>query len=209
MKNIHSQESGRSMIEMLGVLAIIGVLSVGGIAGYSQAMNKFKVSKATDQIQTMVQNIRTLYAGQKTYSGLAASAAGNALLYSAGVFTDEICPDGASCSTAMNPYGGTISVASVNDENNKTNRAFAVLYAGLPPAACVSLASQNWGDSTSGLIAVTATSGTGYSIAAKAPDSGATTAVAKTEGDVPMSLAKATAGCGSSGSSSAIIIYYK
>ena len=26
-------ESGRSMIEMLGVLAIIGVLSVGGIAG--------------------------------------------------------------------------------------------------------------------------------------------------------------------------------
>ena len=30
-KNIN--ESGRSMIEMLGVLAIIGVLSVGGIAG--------------------------------------------------------------------------------------------------------------------------------------------------------------------------------
>ena len=27
-------QSGRSMIEMLGVLAIIGVLSVGGIAGY-------------------------------------------------------------------------------------------------------------------------------------------------------------------------------
>ena len=33
MKNIYTQESGRSMIEMLGVLAIIGVLSVGGIAG--------------------------------------------------------------------------------------------------------------------------------------------------------------------------------
>lgn len=31
-------EKGRSMIEMLGVLAIIGVLSVGGIAGYSKAM---------------------------------------------------------------------------------------------------------------------------------------------------------------------------
>ena len=27
-------ESGRSMVEMLGVLAIIGVLSIGGIAGY-------------------------------------------------------------------------------------------------------------------------------------------------------------------------------
>ena len=35
-KNIN--ESGRSMIEMLGVLAIIAVLTVGGIAGYSKAM---------------------------------------------------------------------------------------------------------------------------------------------------------------------------
>ena len=31
---------GRSMIEMLGVLSIVGVLSVGGIAGYSKAMEK-------------------------------------------------------------------------------------------------------------------------------------------------------------------------
>ena len=28
-------ESGRSMVEMLGVLAVIGVLSIGGIAGYT------------------------------------------------------------------------------------------------------------------------------------------------------------------------------
>ena len=38
-KNVKNRQcSGRSMIEMLGVLAIIGVLSVGGIAGYSKAM---------------------------------------------------------------------------------------------------------------------------------------------------------------------------
>ncbi len=35
-------ESGWSMVEMLGVLAIIGVLSIGGIAGYTYAMNKSK-----------------------------------------------------------------------------------------------------------------------------------------------------------------------
>ena len=39
---------GRSMIEMLGVLAIIGVLSVGGIAGYSKAMEQYKINKAID-----------------------------------------------------------------------------------------------------------------------------------------------------------------
>ena len=41
--------TGSSMIEMLGVLAIIGVLSVGGIAGYSKAMEKFKINKAMDE----------------------------------------------------------------------------------------------------------------------------------------------------------------
>ena len=40
--------NGRSMIEMLGVLAIIGVLSVGGIAGYSEVMRKFKVNKTIE-----------------------------------------------------------------------------------------------------------------------------------------------------------------
>ena len=33
-------ESGRSMIEMLGVLAIIGVLSIGGLAAYTAAMDR-------------------------------------------------------------------------------------------------------------------------------------------------------------------------
>ncbi|MCI7421551.1 MAG: prepilin-type N-terminal cleavage/methylation domain-containing protein [Alphaproteobacteria bacterium] len=45
---------GRSMIEMLGVLAIVGVLSVGGIAGYSKAMTKFKVNKAVNDYSFMI-----------------------------------------------------------------------------------------------------------------------------------------------------------
>ncbi len=39
------QENGRSMIEMLGVLAIIGVLSVGGIAGYTSAMRSHRTNE--------------------------------------------------------------------------------------------------------------------------------------------------------------------
>ncbi|MBE6455892.1 MAG: hypothetical protein IJC11_04275 [Alphaproteobacteria bacterium] len=43
-----TQESGRSMVEMLGVLAIIGVLSVGGIAGYTMAMNRYRANEVVD-----------------------------------------------------------------------------------------------------------------------------------------------------------------
>lgn len=47
-------EKGRSMIEMLGVLAIIGVLSVGGIAGYSKAMEKFKINKLSHEYSDFI-----------------------------------------------------------------------------------------------------------------------------------------------------------
>ena len=47
-------QSGRSMVEMLGVLAIIGVLSVGAIAGYSKAMMKYKLNKQAEQINQVV-----------------------------------------------------------------------------------------------------------------------------------------------------------
>ncbi len=47
-------QSGRSMVEMLGVLAIIGVLSVGAIAGYSKAMFKYKLNKHTEQMNTLI-----------------------------------------------------------------------------------------------------------------------------------------------------------
>ena len=57
-----NDQNGRSMVEMLGVLAIIGVLSVGGISGYSKAMAKFKLTKAQDQISMLLMNIRTAFA---------------------------------------------------------------------------------------------------------------------------------------------------
>ena len=46
--------TGRSMIEMLGVLAIIGVLSVGGIAGYSKAMEQFKINKIIQDYNMLI-----------------------------------------------------------------------------------------------------------------------------------------------------------
>ena len=46
--------TGRSMVEMLGVLAIIGVLSVGAIAGYSKAMFKYKLNKFSESFNSLI-----------------------------------------------------------------------------------------------------------------------------------------------------------
>ena len=51
---------GRSMVEMLGVLAIIGVLSVGAISGYSKAMLKYKLNKQTEAMNLLLNNAMQL-----------------------------------------------------------------------------------------------------------------------------------------------------
>ena len=54
-------QSGRSMIEMLGVLAIIGILSAGGIAGYSTAMQSYKGNQLIERVQLISLRVRTVY----------------------------------------------------------------------------------------------------------------------------------------------------
>ena len=43
------------------ILVLIGVI-IGGIAGYSKDMNKFKTNKVADNVSMIVANIKTLYA---------------------------------------------------------------------------------------------------------------------------------------------------
>ena len=53
------KEYGRSMIEMLGVLAIIGVLSIGGLAGYTMAMNRHRANTVLDYGQRALVTAQT------------------------------------------------------------------------------------------------------------------------------------------------------
>ncbi|MBQ6855466.1 MAG: hypothetical protein IJO11_08560, partial [Alphaproteobacteria bacterium] len=45
---IKLNETGRSMVEMLGVLAIIGVLSVAGVGTYQYALTAYQAGKVQD-----------------------------------------------------------------------------------------------------------------------------------------------------------------
>ncbi|MBE6456057.1 MAG: hypothetical protein E7014_06415 [Alphaproteobacteria bacterium] len=47
---IRVNETGRSMVEILGVLAVIGVLSVGGIMGYRFAMDKYRANDIINEV---------------------------------------------------------------------------------------------------------------------------------------------------------------
>ncbi|MBR4926710.1 MAG: hypothetical protein IKY98_00100 [Alphaproteobacteria bacterium] len=52
-------QSGRSMVEMLGVLAVVGVLSIGGIMGYSYGMDKYRANETINQIMLRAIDLMT------------------------------------------------------------------------------------------------------------------------------------------------------
>jgi type II secretory pathway pseudopilin PulG len=52
------------MLEMLAVLTIIGVLSVGALAGYTQAMGKYKANQAINEFENIVLGINNMYSEQ-------------------------------------------------------------------------------------------------------------------------------------------------
>jgi Tfp pilus assembly protein PilE len=149
----HACETGRSMIEMLGVLAIVGVLSVGGIAGYSKAMSKFKIGKTQDQIQSLVSNIRAMWSSEPNYAGLNA-----AFLISTDILPKDMRKD---ANNAINAFNGAVTFApSAADA-----KEFSITYAGLPPNVCIEVATADWGsDTSSGLVSmkITGTAATDY-----------------------------------------------
>ena len=187
------------MVEMLGVLAIVGVLSVGGIAGYSQAMSKFKVTKAMDQVQTIITNIRTLYASQRKYSKLTAPQA-----QAMGILTEEsVGEDGEG----LNPFGGHIYFDTADD-----GRTFTITYTGLTGEACVKMATADWGaDQSSGLrgMGVGELAGDAKSIAA---NYGWPSALAndpyKLGKNLPVEVAQAAEDCGDK-QNGAVTWYYR
>ncbi len=132
MKNFDlEKENGRSMIEMLGVLAIVGVLSVGGIAGYSKAMNKYRVNKTIEQITLIAGNVRAFFAPQKNYQDFS----DRTVLRKAKIIPDEMW-DG---NKIRDIWGNTISLGSYDNDKH-----YYISLDGLSEEVCIELATKDW-----------------------------------------------------------------
>lgn len=200
-----NDQTGRSMVEMLGVLAIIGVLSVGGIAGYSKAMTKFKITKTFDQVSMTVANIRTLYSGQRSYSGLKTANA-----FNMGVVPAEM--EGSSAGSLVNAFQGSVTIGT-GAFNSNTAGAFYISYGGLGREACVSILTADWGSgSSSGFIGITVGSGTSGITTASVPTVSANSPIAGNAVygnlNLPVSPSDAATSCNCTNEQCVITWYY-
>ena len=120
------QESGRSMIEMVGVLAIMGMLTAAAFALISLGISRQKHARVMDDVVTIVSGVRGLLGDYDDFSHI-----DNTTIF-----------DAMSVSN-RNPYGGTYEL-SVNPYDT---RQFIVRINGLNKAECEALVTKAWTDS--------------------------------------------------------------
>ena len=150
-------QAGRSMIEMLGVLAIIGILSIGGLAGYSKAIDRYRINETINQITHIVQNTRDLFRTQKNFygslssSGKAMSTADheNRTLASKA----KIFPTSLVKNDYKNLFGGEVFYYSKGRFAENDGKSFNLGFNGIPQEACIELATRDW-QSGLGLVAM-------------------------------------------------------
>ena len=181
-------ENGRSMVEMLGVLAIIGVLSAGGLAGYSKAMFKHKLNTTMDQITMLATNIRTMYGTQGNYDGLSSDG------IKLGIVPSVM---GTAMNALTNPFKGSVSITEV--DYGITDGGFTIAYTGLPQEACINLASADFGSGAgSGFVGVNVSTTASTTTEAGGDDGGdAGDDDAGDDDDTPAASASSTGSCGS------------
>ena len=140
-----SNQSGRSMMEMLGVLAIVGILTTTGISLYAKALHRRKIGNTIDQFVELSTNIRNAYMHRRNYSGLSLK---KNILEKGGKTADtrRLVPDNMWSSDGKdvkNFMGGQI-----NFEGDETKKIFYVDFRGLDKEGCTKVASSDWGKGT-------------------------------------------------------------
>ena len=120
------QESGRSMIEMVGVLAIMGMLTAGAFVLISLGINRQKQARVMDDVVTIVSGVRGLLGDYDDFSNI-----DNSTIFDAMSVSNK------------NPYSGTYELA-VNPSNS---RQFIVRINGLNKSDCEALVTKAWTDS--------------------------------------------------------------
>ena len=121
------QQSGRSMVEIVGVLAIMGLITVAAFVLIRNGMATQKRNAVIDDVSKIVTGVRSLYAEYDDLSGLD----GDAVLAATAVGENG-------------PYENSVySVAKDSSDNSK----FVVTVKNLPARDCTVLASRKWADS--------------------------------------------------------------
>jgi len=140
-----NNESGRSMIEMLGVLAIIGVMTVGGLNVIGRSRQMHELSQLVAEVSKVAMTSKKLACDYDDAYG-----SYTMFLYKSEAYSDELDYENGKF---IGPMDSEITI----DGDLST---FEVSVAGLNSDACIQLAGNDWGKTgTNGFLGVCVGSG--------------------------------------------------
>lgn len=119
------------MVEILCVLAFVGIVTLGALAAYSKIMSKFKTTQAINQAQHVMKSLSAYFAAYRQYPNISAEK-----IYRLGFLGDESY-DATNHST-MHPFGGQITFSTADD-----GQMYSFQYDKLPVSVCVALATMD------------------------------------------------------------------
>ncbi len=120
------QESGRSMVEMIGVLAIMGAITAAAVVAIVNGFGMQKHMQINEDVIRIVSGVRDLHSGYNDFANINSSS----------IF-------GAMGMSDKNPYGGEYVVST--DPSNP--RYFVVSVTGLNKSDCDYMVTKAWNDS--------------------------------------------------------------
>lgn len=120
------QQAGRSMVEMLGVLAIMGAITIAAVAMIATAMKNQKRNTVQDEVTQIVTGVRALLGEYDDFSNI-----DNATIFAAIGMTNK------------NPYGGKYELAA----NLANAQQFVLSITGLSRSDCEFFKTKAWSDS--------------------------------------------------------------
>lgn len=112
------EQSGRTLVEMLGILAVIGVLSLGGITGYDAATSRLQAKEIMDAAGKLYAIARTksLESGSSTDTAtlydldlngkVVGECASEIIAYPSGIVVVKGCSVGESIEGAVEKIAG-------------------------------------------------------------------------------------------------------
>ena len=132
---ISQQESGRSMVEMLAVLCVIGVLVAGATSGISFGMTSYKVSSVHQRVESIASGVSDLFSWRREFPTDES--------FGTLISKNEVC---SGCEFQKNGNGavmndsgfGPISVQPSNYES------FGIAVEEVPEDACNQLKEKQW-----------------------------------------------------------------
>lgn len=148
-------QTGRSMLEMLGVLAIVGVLTVGGFSLVSKVNTSNQTNNVIDEVSSLAAKVRVIARDYGSGDGTFMKYVCKGKAYPDTLDCDlvEGTPEGDTCNCAT--FTGSADV-SYTVENGSYPTLFTLTASNLSDEMCMSLLTTNWGsETTTGFMGVT------------------------------------------------------